>query len=417
MVICTDFKWKSAADKIMILLFLFYNIINIFPRLIVNVLGGVGNIFVIYMFSVYFIFIYGKPCKNRNGKIQYIPLLIFLAVYTVFMQFLYEKAQYYVALGVPFETHVWNLVSFTPLLISAICIVKKTEPVTMLRFKKYFVLFVAATVVPSIIMLINDSTLAKESATGYGSFHPFLVGYSMISALAVIVPYFLVNVFASKHKFVYIAMVALIAACVLFSSFLIATVAMLLSIAVYFALKIRNKAMRHITVIVILLLLIAVVYTGTINDVLNKIADIVPSDLIATRLRQLVLFSETGKTGDTTARIDLYRRAINLVRSHPVLGNILFNSEQLSGHSELLDVWGGCGIFPLALLLYSFASVYKYNRVFCKTPNSRAALTASTIALTFISLTNTVFSSPPICMFWVMAPIMLCPSENGVLKS
>ena len=98
---------------------------------------------------------------------------------------------------------------------------------------------------------------------------------------------------------------------------------------------------------------------------------------------------------------------------HPIIGNILFNSEaKLSGHSEFLDVWGGCGAIAIMSLLSFFTSIYNMNKSFFEKGNASAAYKASTLAFLFVSLLNPIFSSPTICVFWVLAPLLLAPSER-----
>ncbi len=409
MVLKSDFRGKFIIDRLMIILYLTHCVINVFSHLIIQTVGGIGNIAFIYFLLFYFAFIYGKPNDSKKYVFRYVSLGLFLFIYIYFMQFLYHQAQFYDAHGVNFETHVWNLISFIPLILTATFIALKTNRATAIWIRRVFICLLLMTLLPSVVFLIKDPSLAKLTATSDGGYVPFLVNYSVIYGLAIIIPYFF---FSQKlhHKFLVFAefTVGLLAIVGIYmSSFFIALMATVGGLLIGLILRIRNKRLRFLIIFFSVSFVVVFLYTDAAYHTLNWIsANIIQSQLLSTRFEQVALFLKTGETGDSTVRIDLYKEAVDLVIRHPLTGNILWNDAALSGHSVLLDVWGGCGIIAVATLISFFASIYKSDRVYCRPVRLAAAFNASTISLLFVSLVNPVFASPSICIFWILAPLM-----------
>ena len=412
MVFYSRFRGKEAFDKAVTALFLLYCNVNVFAHFIVEMVGGFGNIIVIYLFALYFAFVYGEPIAKRKFKILYISLCVFLLIYILEMQFFYNQARFYNALGINFETHVWNLISFVPLSLCAVFIVQKTTVEMVSWIRRIFICTLLITLIPSLIMLVSDTTLAKQSATGNGEYIPFLVNYSIVYGLSIIVPYFFFSS-DSKHRLCRYAVGLTAIVCICMSSFFIAIMTTFLAVFICLILRVKNKVFRHGLMFLSVASIFVFLYTDAAYNVLTRISLNLSSGLIKTRVAQLAAFLNTGVTGDTTARIDLYKGAFKLVLKHPIIGNILFNSEaKLSGHSEFLDVWGGCGAIAIMSLLSFFTSIYNMNKSFFEKGNASAAYKASTLAFLFVSLLNPIFSSPTICVFWVLAPLLLAPSER-----
>ena len=364
MIFYSKFKGKTVADRAAVLFLLIYCLLNVLSHTIVQLAGGVGNIAVIYVLTFYFVFFYGVETENRKVRIHFISFAVFLAVYVICMQFIYRKAGFYTALGLKFETHVWNLVSFVPVTVCAVCMVLKTDGKQALWIRRVLIFVLLTTIVPSMFMLARYPDLAKQTATGTGKYVPFLINYAVVYGLAVILPYFfLVNM--EGHKIWQHAMGILVFACICFSSFFIAIVAAVFGVLVCLVLKVKNVLLRRSLILLALICAAVFVFSGAAYNVLIFVAARVPSKLIATRASQLALFMRTGFTGDSTVRIDIYRRALMLVARHPVMGSVIWEDVQLSGHSEFLDVWGGSGIVALLGLIFFFASLYKANTGFC----------------------------------------------------
>lgn len=407
MVFYSRFKGKKTYDRIMVFLFLLYCIVNVFSHLIVQVFGGLGNIVVIYFFVLYFAFVYGEPVAGRSNKIYYASLVIFLIIYVPMMQFLYDKAQFYNTAGIPVETHVWNLVSFVPMILSAVFIVQKTTVEMVVWMKRVFVGLLLVTLIPSIVMLVGNPSLAKQSATGSGEYIPFLVNYSTIYALSTIVPCLIFS-FSPKNKVFKYVLCAVVVICIYMSSFFIAVLATIFGVFICFLFRINNTIIRRFFILLSLIMLVAFFCTDMAYNLFLRLSSITSLDMLKVRASQLATFFKTGYAGDTTARIDLYKGAVELIMKHPILGNILLNSDaKLSGHSEILDVWGGCGLAAVGCLLSFFASVYKMNLNLCVNSRHLSAFKSSTLVLLFVSLFNPIFSSPTICVFWIIAPLFL----------
>ena len=66
MVFYSRFRGKESFDKVVTVLFLLYCNVNVFAHFIVEMVGGFGNIIVIYLFALYFAFVYGEPIAQED---------------------------------------------------------------------------------------------------------------------------------------------------------------------------------------------------------------------------------------------------------------------------------------------------------------------------------------------------------------
>ena len=400
------------ADKIVVLLWIAFLIINVIPNFIISLISGVGNMAIIYLFLLYFYFLYGKNnCVNRK-PINTIAFFFFVIGYVFIMQFLYKFSEVYVSFGVAFSTEVWNMISYVPIVLSAVFIANKSDG-EMRTFIKYCFIFISLFIaITSIFTLINDFSLAKHTATGHGEFIPLLVGYDSVSAFAIIIPLLILNVSNAKKKFLAFIYLFIIFLCVAMASFLIAITASIIGIVLYFFFKINNTVLRTILVIAFFVLFAVLHYTGAFEQMIINLAESIPMEQVSKRLLQIIEYSETGVAKDTTSRMALYIQAFNTVLYHPIFGCAIWEDGALSGHSTIMDIWGGCGIFVFIAFVLFYLSIYKANEYTAKTYKEKSAVRASIVSFIFIALFNTILSSPIITVLLILAPVMFIKSEQ-----
>lgn len=126
---------------------------------------------------------------------------------------------------------------------------------------------------------------------------------------------------------------------------------------------IRKFALKRLCILAILGLLILGAFKGEIANELSNIATSIESESISQRLNELSKALEGGSiTGeDMTERGNAYGKSIVAFSEHPILGTWSTSDhlEKLGGHSTVLDLLAGVGIFAFLLVMYAFYYVEK----------------------------------------------------------
>lgn len=411
---------KFTLDKLMLFLWIAHSLINVIPLYINEWFGGVFNMALIWLFMLYFVFVYKTRSHINFSGIKLRSEALFLFVIFVFLfvidfQFLYNSKSIYSSFGVNFTSTVWNMLSFFPNVVSALFVMTRSSNEEFTAIKKYIIVMSAIVFIVSIIFLIDNPIAAKLTATGHGKYIPFFFDYAIISAFSVIAPFILNYAVKNKHRIVMFSYLALIIVGIFKSSFFIALLSMILGLSLYIVLSIRKKFIRNLLIILIIGSAFAMVGTGLFERIVAGLVDIIKNEEIKKRISQLLLYSETGVTGDTTSRIRLYFDSWKQIVQHPIIGNIIWDSNCfISGHSSILDVWNGCGCIVLGILCFFTNRLIKINKILLENESERATYFASTTALIFTALFNPIFASPIIVVLWMLAPSVFHSCNGGI---
>lgn len=394
-------------DKIIVTIWLTYLFLNVFSHYIVRWFGGVGTLVVVYAFFLYFYFLYGS--SPGFGRIADYWFILFSVLYCFLTALFDDAGLRYDAGGVILNLSVWHMITFIPIVLSAVAVIQKSSPELLKWIRLCFVAFSCITITVSINLLFFDSTVIRLTATGSSDYYPLAFDFQTVAGLSVIVPILLAATGEMKYRVLWIVYIVAVIIGVVMASLFISILAMIFGMVIFFALRIRNKWIKYS---VSTATLAFVVYEGVSGEFilfLQWLFRFLPIPEITKRLNEMMLFYENGVIDDATSRIRIYRDAIAMVVRHPITGNYVWDTAPvLSGHSAVLDIWGGCGILILAVLLLFIISVYRYNRDrYCFTQNQKAAVFASTAAFLLFIILNPLFSSPILMVFWIMAPMFL----------
>ncbi len=395
-------KCATALDTTALIFFMLYLFCNVVRNVIVKTIGGMGNIFLILLFFFYFVFIYGN---KQNKRISILPFLVFLLFFIVYFQFFWDDSHIYVSFGFPFKAIVWNLIMFVPITISAICINQKSNDKQLALLKDLFIILVFFICVVSIAELLKDPYASKKTATSEGNYVPFLIDYGMVYSLAMIFPILFLYAKQSK-KIILWVMVVLICITLFMASYMIALIALILGMVSYLLLSIKSKWLSYTLIFLTICLGIYFIYTNKLQVILLDLSKVIDNELIIQRLEAIVGYLDTGSVDGAGVRFEDYALSVNSIINHPILGSILWdNNVKISGHSTILDIWAGCGLFVLALYLKFNLNIIKENLRNTK-GNMSMAIIAMAISFFFISVFNPVFSSPATMFLFVLTPQM-----------
>ena len=265
-------------------------------------------------------------------------------------------------------------------------------------YLKASVLLVAITSLTTIIGLEKYPMACRELASGSGAYDKAtylkanIGGYEFIYALVLFIPVLCWLISKSKgfHKIPYIVTLILCAICVYKSQFTIAFLCLIISlIVVWFQFHPRWAAVTFVLFVIMLL------FGGftVIGSFFRWLSEIVNEEYVADRLLQLSQFlsGEAVKTDTSTERLDHYINQISAFISSPIIGHNMFSYDDsyVSGHSFILDILGGGGIFVAFIFLRACARLREIV-LGVKRKDVNPYVRSTWILLTVISVLNPV---------------------------
>jgi len=419
MALKSNWSLKLSVDKTVLVLWISSLMLNVFSEFINRWFGGVFNMLLIWLFMFYFVFFYKVKTVNKYSQMKIckyaiLIFIVFLLVFIVDFRFIYHDVSIYSSFGADFSNVVWNLFSFVPQVVSALYIITRSDEKDYVLIRNSFIITSVVVFIVSIIVLIDNPTAAKVTATGKSDFIPLFFNYSIIYAFAIAVPFILSRTITGKNRIFMIVYFVLIIYGIFESSFFLAFSAMLLGLCLFMTFSIKKTILRNLTIVLITVSIVLIIGTGYYKTIVLYLVNVIDNVEIKKRISELLIYSETGVAEDTTTRMTMYLNSWKQILKHPILGNIIWGSDcYISGHSTILDIWNGCGGIVLLLFFGFAARIIKINREICERKGEKAALFASTVSLIFVAVFNPIFASPLVVVLWMLAPGMF---RSGSLK-
>lgn len=191
------------------------------------------------------------------------------------------------------------------------------------------------------------------------------------------------------------------------------TLALLISVIILF-MQISSNIKNHTNKIVlwggVLLAIIA------LPSILNFLAERVPSQQMAIRLREMATFFNTGDaSGDNLGgRLELYGETIKAFLKSPFFGN---RKLSFDGHATFLTVFADIGIFGGMC----FVMVYILAKKLVGTLFDKSQIQAfkpAFIGLILMGLTNPIHSADPLAItVWLFVPLIIVTLGGGNEKN
>lgn len=386
-------------DKILVLFWIVFLLINVITEYITRYVGGVGVIALNYVFMACFLLSYGK--RNRN-RISVLPFLIFLVFYIIEYQMIWQGGRVYNSFGVDFNIYVWNMISTFPFIITAVQIVNKSDDEMQRWVRKCFLITLIIVCIASIgiLRVFPDASRLNATASS-GAYYPFLAGYGIIYGITILLPYMLLLLSENNTSRI-LPLVALVVmlVCVFMAAYTIALVAVVIGVGCYVFLKIKNRFLKAAVLVVFISFLVYVFVTGIHQEFLFWLADAIPIEKVSERIRDTAKYMSSGVAGNSAGRFLLYAKAMQLIVAHPIIGNFVWDPYvSLSEHSTNLDVIGSCGLIVFLIYAKFLYNIYSSHMHKCSTPLQKSAVISSFIVFLFISTVNVVMSSGQIFVF------------------
>lgn len=408
---------KDKSDKLLdttvLIIYVLYLFLDVFYHVVLQVIGGILNIFLMYIFTAYFVLLYGNKVKRG---ISFLPFFIFLVFFVIYFQFFWNDSHIYVSLGFPFKTIVWNLVSFVPASISAVSINQKSSNKQLALLRKIFLILFIVICSASISILKEDPLASKKTATSSGNYIPFLIDYSAVYGLAIIFPILLLYAIKSKFKIISFVFLILVCFTLFMASYMIALIALGLGVISYFLLSIKNKWISYLCIAILLGIVVYFIYSNKIQEILLNLAYVVNNDLLEQRLKAIAGYLDSGSVDGAAVRFSDYALSLKQILKHPITGSIVWDNDvKLSGHSTNFDIIGGCGLIVFAFYFKYILNILKEN---LKNRDNLQfmAIISSFIAFMFVSSFNPIFSSVEIIFLFILAPKIFLRNNKKVVS-
>lgn len=406
-------KILTTKNTIIALLILLFTWLGLLKNTVSILFGGIVYCIISYALCfLSFMMDYKGKGKSKHLKKTLFVLLLFSICYFLF-SFLYQNGHFTTVLGYKIPVYSYNTIFNIPIWIANINIITRCSYLEKKKLFKYFNAILFYDVLITSITLLYDPNYARLNSAGQiidssKIFSLFgAMGYELTYSIVILLPlYFYIWKITKKKR--YIAFALLLIYYVYMSAFLIAIISVILNISLCFIMNIKNKIVK-ITIILSLFIISTLLISNmaVIGHLLVDISKKVPIYEIQQRFVQLsnwILYNDNS--GASLFRFDLYRRSLDGIIRHPILGELVFDrTYPISDHSTLLDVWCGFGMIPFILFVSIPIRMISYFRI-SKNVALYYAFLSSILTFLFVSYFNQVLISPNILLvILVILPI------------
>lgn len=346
-----------------------------------------------------------------------LAFILFLVLFALGIQLFFTGGVFKEIAGVRLSSHTYDIIINFPLWIASYLFLIKSNNEDHIFMIKILYVFLFYDVVITLIALFVIPDYARNSAamissTGMKLFKTLgAMGYELTFSLAILIPLMFAYGRKTKQKrwFILAAFSILL---VLKSIFFLGIISLILNTVLSYVLGQKRKIIR--IVLVICLIVISVFSILNISSVgiwMISIGNSMNENDLRRRMIQIgYSLAYNNNSGDSLVRIDLYLKALRGIGTHPILGNLIFKSnESISGHSTILDVWSGLGIIPFISFIYSIIMALQYSLAsFCDKSWNRICV-SSVVTFIFIATFDPVLSGPNIISaILFVVPLISC---------
>jgi hypothetical protein len=293
------------------------------------------------------------------------------------------------------------------------------------RAYNFTVLLITVTIMTTIVgnLLFPEASRLLASGSNDPSLTLFyrrinIGGYGFVYSLVIATPIFVYKFKECPKKIekvLYFFLVLLVGLLCLITQYTIAFITYIVMIFIMILLKPKNKLL---SVILLLIALFIVYLSGNILIKLlenfSNFLDGMNLSTVSDRIKNLLdILYGNEVTGDSEYRSMFYLTSWNQFISSPFYGAIL-SPTSLGGHSEVLDVLGGTGLFGttflVALLHVHVKSIKKINL-------KKKYFIFSLLSFLVIGSLNTVLNSMPIAISLFLLPALITDKHKSSITA
>lgn len=409
--------------KITLILYIITTLITLINTYVSHLFGGI-TIYTVYYLPVVIILLYILSDIIRRNNRNYINkkylyyFLFFALVYFIDFQFIAENNKYEkIFMGINFNINAFQLINIVPVFLIAWYILQKKDKRFNQKLDYIIIISFVINAILTLKVLYTNPLAAKILATGEGGSEYLLKGASGFNVLyssVLFVPclFFLISEFKGIRKFLYISVLILILVYIYMCGYVTAILATILSISIYLFLN-SNKIIKVFLVIPIIFIFTFIINRDIIYDFFIYFSNIINIDQISIRFHDIANMIKYGDTSaDSLMRLDLYMNSIRAFKISPILGVFYIDPNySLSGHSTILDILGGTGLFGFIPFIITIIYSYKNSIKNLEKKKYKNCIISCYVTFIFISLLNPQLASPNVLIILMIA-IPIIPDIN-----
>ncbi|MBE6673871.1 MAG: hypothetical protein E7596_02050 [Ruminococcaceae bacterium] len=344
-----------------------------------------------------------------------VVLYVCIAVWCVLMFLVYNfavKTKTVSFFGLRMDQHALIMIYYAILLIPGVvlrddCRVKIGK---LFKFLLAFIIISSLAFTLYAVAVYPDALRARATAEqlGYEDIMFGLPTYSMIYSMALFFPWLLMKARRSSgfEKLFYLGLGACLVVTVAFSQFATALIALIVGFVVYFVVVSRNKPLRSILLVAVVIAFFAV-GMETWGDMLIDLADDMEGSW-ADKLAEIGEFLKGNEaTGDLETRFDYYKDSFNSFLKSPIAGMLSVGKTEIGGHATLVDMLALVGIFGTVPFIIIVGMTIKKLRKMSNDLSCTAAVWGTiTIFIIFLVMKNIISAISISYSFFVLIPIL-----------
>jgi hypothetical protein len=417
----------SVAIKIAILLNICVSLLSI-ANTYISIYGG-GVLLLCIRFIPVFVIMSQIIIPNRSKQLRaprmYIVWFsVFAFIYIMCFQLIAAKQETtkYIA-GIDINIGILQLINIIPVIFISWYMLQLKD----IKFNKVLTVVVIIIFTINYLLTLNglekDPVAVRILATGIGGEEYSLAGVSgfditysaVLLALSIL---YLILHFNKTKQVVLIGFFVLTLVYVYKCIFNIAVLALLLGICI-FVYALVNKTIKLLMIIPISVICVLALDSSIIVNIINSLIDTIDIEHIKSGLgdvAEIIVFGDSPSRPQL--RFDKYKLSIDGFIQSPIIGIFVLDSKyELSGHSTMLDILGGCGILgfvPFVMFLYYS---YKYSIRYINDNMYKHCIITTYIVFVFISALNPQLASPNVLLTLLVINPIMCSSAEIYIKS
>lgn len=273
------------------------------------------------------------------------------------------------------------------------------------RILKWVMIIISITAITTILGSFMYESPCRELATPYNTDLDNLYksknigGYGFIYFLVVLSPLIMRRIL-QKFEIKYLIVLILSGVCIICSEYTTALLLFVLGIFLSIAIQRRNIVIGVVAVIAII-----IVYVNLDTILKFGIELFSESYSVSSRLNMILTYRQfDSMSGDLQIRSELYAESLNSFLRNPIIGSFFSSTQQIGGHSEILDYLGYSGLLGV-LAIIPVIRVVKNNPIY-KSLDKDSYYIAMCVIAFFLALSNT-YCAPELTYVLVIIPVLL----------
>jgi hypothetical protein len=408
----------SLTLRLSILLYIIITLFSLVSTHAYKVLGGTTVAALQYLPMVIILkhvvenSIFSKKIKYRIYILWIIPFLFFyfLCFGVIATKSLYIKE----IIGVKFNFSTLPMIKIVPVFFMSWYLLQIKD----IKFNKLLTITVFGLLTANCLLtlknLTDDPLITRTLAAGFADEETFLkgiTGFEITYSVVLLVPciLFLISQLNKANRSFVIAFFILAIVYIYMCGYTIAILITLLVIFIHLYMS-ASGFKKLLLLFPIIVTLVMAIDRSVVVNIVNVLVDKIELRPVQMRLIALIdLIMHGDSSSDSLARFSLYKQSLDGFMESPILGIFVLDSNyELSGHSTMLDMLGGSGLFGFMPFCMFLCYSYKYSQRYIKNTQYKKCIISTYIAFVCIATLNPQMQSPNVLFTLLVIIPLIC---------